>query len=91
MDLLRLKEGKKRYMNKGNVRRRARRSDIENPTALSMEEIQDGLRYCRIRAKDLRKQAKGPRKTHLRNYLTVIQYFGPWKKALFRTYVPKSS
>ena len=60
-------------MNKDNIRRKARRSNIENPAGLSMEEIQDGLRYCRIRAKDLRKQAKGLRKTHLRNCLMLAQ------------------
>ena len=60
-------------MNKGNVRKRARRSDIENPAGLSMEEIQNDLRYCKIRVKDLRKQAKGPRKTHLRNCLMLAQ------------------
>ena len=72
-DLLKLKEGTNIHMNKANVRRRARRSEIENPASLSIKEIQDGLRYCRIRAKDLRKQAKGLRKTHLRNCLIEAQ------------------
>ena len=60
-------------MNKANVRRRARRSEIENPASLTIKEIQDGLRYCRIRAKDLRKQTKGLRKTCLRNCLIEAQ------------------
>ena len=60
-------------MNKGNVRRRAKRTDIENPASLTEEEIQDALRYCRIRASELKKQAKSLRKTYLRNYLIVAQ------------------
>ena len=60
-------------MNKGNVRRRAKRTDIENPASLTEEEIQDALRYCRIRASELKKQAKSLRKTHLRNCLVVAQ------------------
>ena len=73
MNLLKLKEGTKKYMNKGNPRRRARKGNIKNPAGLSVEQIQDGLRCCRIRASDLRKQAKGLRKTHLRNCLIVAQ------------------
>jgi hypothetical protein len=34
-----------------------------------MEELKDGLRYCRIRKAELRKQAKGQRKVHLRDCL----------------------
>ena len=50
MDLLRLKKGKHKYTNKGNVRRNARRRGIKNSSNLTLEEIQDALRYCRIRA-----------------------------------------
>ncbi len=32
-----------------------------------MEELQDGLQFARIRRADLRKQAKGLKKTHLRD------------------------
>ena len=60
-------------INKVNARRKARRSAISNPTDLSEEEIRDALRYCRIRASNLRGQAKSLRKTHLRNCLIVAQ------------------
>ena len=60
-------------MNKGNVRRKARRKNISNPADLSAEEIQDALGYCRIRDSDLRKQAKSLRRSHLRNCLIVAQ------------------
>ena len=60
MDLLELKQGTHKYMIKDNVRRNAKRRNISNPADLSVEEIQNALRYCRIRASDLRKQAKKP-------------------------------
>ena len=69
MDLLKLKQGRHKYTSNGNVRRNARRRDIKNPSHLTVEEIQDALRYCRIRANNLRKQAKSLRKSHLRNCL----------------------
>ena len=73
MELLKLKQGCKKFMNKGNVRRKARGKGISTPAGLSEEAIRDALRYCKIRARDLRKQAKGLRKTHLRNCLIVAQ------------------
>ena len=73
MDLLKLKQGTHKYMNRGNVRRNAKRRDIKTPAGLTVEEIQDALRYCRIRACDLRKQAKSLRKCHLRNCLVAAQ------------------
>ena len=73
MDLLKLKQGHKKFTNKGNVRRKARGKGISNPAGLSEEAIRDALRYCKIRARDLRKQAKGLRKSHLRNCLIVAQ------------------
>ena len=76
MDLLKLKQGTHKYMNKGNVRRNAKRRDIKNPASLTVEEIQDALRYCRIRVSDLRKQAKSLRKVHLRNCLVAAQEKG---------------
>jgi hypothetical protein len=42
---------------------------INNPERLIMEELQDGLQFTRIRMADLRKQAKGLRKVHLRDCL----------------------
>ena len=76
MDLLKLKQGTHKYMNKGNVRRNAKRRYIKNPACLTVEEIQDALWYCRIRASDLRKQAKSLRKAHLRNCLVAAQEKG---------------
>ena len=73
MDLLKLKQGTHRNMNRGNARRNAKRRNISTPRDLSVEEIQDALRYCKLRANDLRKQAKSLRKTHLRNCLTLAQ------------------
>ena len=81
MDLLKLKQGTHKYMNKENVRRNARRRDIKNPASLTVEEIQDALRYCRIRASDLRKQAKSLRKAHLRNCLITAQEKGDKERA----------
>ena len=71
IDLLKLKQGKRKYTNKDNVRRSARRRDIKNPTNLTLEEIQDALRYCRIRDKSQRPQeaSQKPHETHLRNCL----------------------
>ena len=81
MDLLKLKQGTHKYMNKGNVRRNAKRRHIKNPASLTVEEIQDALRYCRIRASDLRKQAKSLRKAHLRNCLVAAQEKGDKERA----------
>ena len=72
MDLLKLKHGTHKYMNKGNARRKARRRNISNPASLSVKEIQDALRYCRIRAINRKKQAKSLRNTHLRNCLILV-------------------
>ena len=73
MDLLKLKQDPHKYTNKGNVRRNAKRRDIKNAVSLTVEEIQDALRYCRIRASNLRKQAKSLRKVHLRNCFIAAQ------------------
>ena len=81
MDLLKLKQGTHKYMNKGNVRRNAKRRDIKNPASLTVEEIQDALRYCRIKASDLRKQVKSLRKAHLRNCLITAQEKGDKERA----------
>ncbi len=71
LQLIRLKEGKAK--NTGNVIRFARRTSIQTPDKLTMEELKDGLRYCRIRKAELRNQAKGLRKVHLRDCLINAQ------------------
>ncbi len=38
-----------------------------------MEELQEGLQFCQIRKADLRQQAKGLRKVHLRDCLLDTQ------------------
>ena len=38
-----------------------------------MEELKDGLRYCKIQKAELRKQAKGLRKVHMRDCLIDAQ------------------
>jgi hypothetical protein len=67
LQLIRMKEGKTN--NTGNILQFAPRQHINNPEGLTMEELQDGLQFTRIRRADLRKQAKGLRKTHLRDCL----------------------
>jgi hypothetical protein len=71
LQLIRLKEGKAK--NAGNVIRFAMRTSIQTPDKLTMEELKDGLRYCRIRKAELRNQAKGLRKVHLRDCLIDAQ------------------
>ena len=66
-----MKEGKTR--NTGNILRFARKQHIENPEELSLEELKDGLQFARIRKANLRKQAKGLRKVHLRDCLLDAQ------------------
>jgi hypothetical protein len=67
LQLIRMKEGNTN--NTGNILRFAQRQHISNPEGLTVEELQDSLQFARIRRVDLRKQAKGLRKTHLRDYL----------------------
>ncbi len=67
LQLIRMKEGK--TSNSGNILRFTCRQHIANPDNLTMEELQDGLRFARIRRSELRKQAKGLQKVHLRNCL----------------------
>ncbi len=64
LQLIQLKEGKAK--NFGNILRFAKQTNIQLPDA-------DGLRYCRIRKAELRKQAKGLRKVHLRDCLIDAQ------------------
>ncbi len=67
LQLIRLKEGK--VHNVGNIMHFAKRKHIENPKALLLEELKDGLRFARIRKLVLQKQAKGLQKVHLRDRL----------------------
>ena len=71
LQLIRLKEGK--ASNASNIVRFAKRTHIERPAELTMEELEDGLQFCRIRKADLRQQAKGLRKVHLRDCLLDAQ------------------
>jgi hypothetical protein len=67
LQVIRLKEGKAK--NVGNILRFARQQHIEQPDKLTMDELKDGLQLARIHKADLRKQAKGLRKVHLRDCL----------------------
>jgi hypothetical protein len=67
LQLIRMKEVKTNNM--GNILQCARLQHINNPEGLMMEKLQDGLQYVRIQKADLRKQAKGLRKVHLRDCL----------------------
>ncbi len=71
LQLILMKEGKTK--NVGNIIRFAICTNIEDPGKLTMEELKDGLRYCRIQKAELQKQAKGLRKVHLRDCLTDAQ------------------
>ena len=71
LQLIRLKEGK--ASNASNIVRFAKRTHIERPAELTMEELEDGRQFCRIRRADLRQQAKGLRKVHLRDCLLDAQ------------------
>ena len=71
LQLIRLQEGKAK--NVGNILRFARKQRIPTPEQLTMEELKDGLQFARIRKADLRKQAKGLRKVHLRDCLIDAQ------------------
>ncbi len=67
LQLIRMKEGKTN--NPSNILQFACQQHIANPGELTMTELQDGLQFARIRQSELRKQAKGLRKVHLRNCL----------------------
>jgi len=71
LQLIRLKEGK--APNASNIVRFAKRTHIERHAELMIEELEDGLQFCRIRKADLRQQAKGLRKVHLRDCLLDAQ------------------
>ncbi len=67
LQLIRMKEGKTN--NTANILCFARRQHINNLKGLTMEELKDKVQYSRIHQADLRKQAKGLQKTHLRDCL----------------------
>ncbi len=67
LQLIQMKEGK--MNNTGNILQFAWRQHINTSKGLAMEELQDGLRFARIRRAELRKQARGLRKVHLCNCL----------------------
>ena len=73
LQLICLREGKTRNAGGGNILQFARWQHIEHPEALTMDELKDGLQFARIRKADLRKQAKGLRKVHLRDCLIDAQ------------------
>ena len=71
LQLIRLQEGKAK--NVGDILCFTRRQHIPQPEQLTMDELKDGLQLAHIRKADLRKQAKGLRKVHLRNCLINAQ------------------
>jgi hypothetical protein len=71
LQLIRLHEGKTK--NVGNILRFARRQHILSPEHLTIEELKDELQFAHIRKADLRKQAKGLHKVHLRDCLIDAQ------------------
>ena len=71
LQLIRLKEGK--ASNASNIVRFAKQTHIGRPAELTMEELEVGLQFCRIRIADLRQQARGLCKVHLRDCLLDAQ------------------
>lgn len=71
LQLIWLREGKAK--NVGNILCFARRQHISSLEQLTMEELKDGLQFARIRKADLRKQAMGLWKVHLRDCLINAQ------------------
>jgi hypothetical protein len=71
LQLIQLKEGK--VKNVGNILRFAWQQHIKQPDKLMMDKLKDGLQLACIRKANLRKQAKGLRKVHLRDYLIDAQ------------------
>jgi len=71
LQLIRLKEGK--TSNASNIISFAKRTHIERLAELTMEELEDGLQFCRIRNAEQRQQAKGLHKVHLRDCLLDTQ------------------
>jgi hypothetical protein len=71
LQLIQLKEGKAK--NVGNIPLFARRQHIEQPDKLTMDKLKDGLQLARICKANVRKQAKGLRKVHLRDCLIDTQ------------------
>jgi hypothetical protein len=71
LQLIRLKEGN--ASDAGNIVRFAKWKHIKQPEKLMMEKLKDRLQFCRIRKAELRKQAKGLRKVHLRDCLLDAQ------------------
>ncbi len=71
LQLIRMKEGKTK--NNGNAICFVVRTHIQDQGNLNLEELKDGLRFCRIGKAELRKQAKGLRKVHLRDCLIDAQ------------------
>ena len=71
LQLIRLKEGK--VSNASNIVKFAKRMHIKRPEELTMDELEEGLQFCRIWKAELRKQATGLRKIHLRDCLLDAQ------------------
>ncbi len=71
LQLIRIKEGNAK--NIGNILRFARRQHIEQSEQLLMDELKDGLQLVCIRKANLRQQAKGLCKVHLRDCLIEAQ------------------
>ncbi len=59
--------------NTGNIVRFAKQKHIKRPEELTMEEPKNRLQFCQIRKAELRKQAKGLQKVHLRDCLLDAQ------------------
>jgi hypothetical protein len=71
LQLICMKEGKTK--NNGNAIRFAVRTHIQDLGNLTLEELKDGLRFCRIWKAELRNQAIGLRKVHLCDCLIDAQ------------------
>ncbi len=71
LQLIHMKEEKTK--NNGNIVRFVACTHIQDPGNLTMEELKDGLWFCRIRKAELRQQAKGLQRVHLCDCLIDAQ------------------
>jgi hypothetical protein len=71
LQLIRLQEGKAK--NVGNILWFAWRQHIKQDKRLTMDKLTDSVQFARIRKANLRKQAKGLHKVHLRACLMDAQ------------------
>jgi hypothetical protein len=79
MELIKFQKGRTR--NNSNLIRRAKKMGIPDPKSLSLSQLNDGVRYCKLRLKSLEKDAKGHRKVLLRDCFIRAKESGDEERA----------